>query len=121
MRGPRRLVNIPGSPPQNSRAVYLSEQEARQKRLNAFMDEQQARDSNTKRKHTEGERKDRLPRTNTETLLEHAEIKFGELRLKEKFNLDRKVKSFFKYINIKRKTRENLGPSLNKAGKTQDS
>lgn len=53
--------------------------------------------------------------------MEHAEIKLGELRLKEEFNLDRKVKGFFNYISIKRKTRENLGPLLNETGKTQDS
>lgn len=50
--------------------------------------------------------------------MEHAEIKLGELRLKEKFNLDRKFKGFFKYTSIKRKTREYLGSSLNKTGKT---
>ena len=49
--------------------------------------------------------------------MEHAEIKLGELMLKEEFNLDRKVKGFFNYISIKRKTRENLGPLLNEAGK----
>lgn len=115
-KGAKRLTDLQEQPPQR-RQVYPITQKVEQALQKTSMYEKGYILTELKwkkRKYPESGSRDGLPRRNTEPLLKHAVVELEKPRLSWIRRYRRK--GFYRYINSKRKTIENVTPLLNGPG-----